>query len=683
MFAKKKDSEIELVPEGKRLETYRRHLEEIDLLRKEGEDRLWDLKVEIRHHKKEIKRLKSEIARTKRNKDLDDGTKEKEISLRLEAIKAQESAIKELQEAIAKAKEIKKTNAPSIKEKRKALKEFLRYNLLPKEELKEQIELHEVAVEDLANEGETRITLLQNEIRAINGNKQIEKDTKKEIVLRDKERLHEARDVRHDRSHALKVERKKLLALLRPQYALRVKERKEEAKKAVGEALEQKKAALYKEELRHKEVMEALKAKKATLRPEDKEAYEQELISEKRANLLAKEEAKGAYRVIKDQHKDAVHRIHLDQIGLTKKGMGDKLPFLEWASSKWENYAYRFTIRDFIFNNGLYLIIILFFVVVAIYCQLKEGIPLFTTNSIITMLNQASPRLFFSLGVAGLIVLAGTDLSIGRLIGLGGVLTVMLCTTNGIPAQVVFFGKPLDFSAIPLGVRVPLGFLLSILFCSAFSAMAGFFTAKFKMHPFISTLANQLIVFGGGVLVLSNGFTGTSDPGVSDAIIGDIMIGGFALPRMIIYAVIITIVMWFIWNKTKFGKNMFAVGGNPEAAAVSGISVFGTTIGVFVMAGILYGIGASLFGIYSGSVRMQSGQGMESDAIAACVVGGVSFSGGVGTIRGVVIGTLLFQMIAVTLPYIGVGDTNAQLFIKGLVILIAVTFDCVKFLKKK
>lgn len=74
---------------------------------------------------------------------------------------------------------------------------------------------------------------------------------------------------------------------------------------------------------------------------------------------------------------------------------------------------------------------------------------------------------------------------------------------------------------------------------------------------------------------------------------------------------------------------------------------------------------------------------MESDAIAACVVGGVSFSGGVGSIRGVVIGMLLFQAIAYILPFIGIGDSNAQLFIKGLIILVAVTFDCVKFLKKK
>ena len=191
------------------------------------------------------------------------------------------------------------------------------------------------------------------------------------------------------------------------------------------------------------------------------------------------------------------------------------------------------------------------------------------------------------------------------------------------------------------------------------------------------------MIFGGMVLLTDNGYTGMPDNNVIKNLTGRIGGGITGFPIMIIYAVVLVAVMWFIWNKTKFGKNMFAVGGNPEAAAVSGINVFWTTMGVFLMAGILYGLGSSIFGIYSTSVKAQNGQGMESDAIAACVVGGVSFSGGVGTIHGVVIGTLLFQAIAYILPFIGIGDSNAQLFIKGLIILIAVTFDCAKFLKKK
>lgn len=104
---------------------------------------------------------------------------------------------------------------------------------------------------------------------------------------------------------------------------------------------------------------------------------------------------------------------------------------------------------------------------------------------------------------------------------------------------------------------------------------------------------------------------------------------------------------------------------------------------VFILAGIYYGIGGSIYGIYTGNVRSQVGQGMEADAIAACVVGGVSFSGGVGKISGVVIGAIIFQAIVVVLPIIGITDANYQLAIKGVIILAAVTLDCVKYLKKK
>lgn len=179
---------------------------------------------------------------------------------------------------------------------------------------------------------------------------------------------------------------------------------------------------------------------------------------------------------------------------------------------------------------------------------------------------QIAPRLFFSLGVAGLIVLAGTDLSVGRMVGMGGVLTVMFLTTSGIP-EISFLGVTPNFSSIPMGIRIVLGFLVSVLACSFFSCLVGFFTAKFKMHPFISTFANQLMIFGGMVLLTGNGYTGMPNSDVLKGITGRIGEGTTGFPIMIIYAIILVIVMWFIWNKTRFGKNMFAVGGNPEAAS--------------------------------------------------------------------------------------------------------------------
>ena len=135
--------------------------------------------------------------------------------------------------------------------------------------------------------------------------------------------------------------------------------------------------------------------------------------------------------------------------------------------------------------------------------------------------------------------------------------------------------------------------------------------------------------------------------------------------------------------KTTFGKNLYAVGGNPEAAAVSGISVFGVTVGAFVMAGILYGFGSWLECIRMvGSGSAAYGQGWEMDAIAACVVGGVSFTGGIGKISGVVVGVFIFTALTYSLTILGI-DTNLQFVFSGIIILVAVTLDCLKYVQKK
>ncbi|HBP43194.1 MAG TPA: hypothetical protein DD621_00675 [Clostridiales bacterium] len=141
--------------------------------------------------------------------------------------------------------------------------------------------------------------------------------------------------------------------------------------------------------------------------------------------------------------------------------------------------------------------------------------------------------------------------------------------------------------------------------------------------------------------------------------------------------------MWFIWNKTKFGKYMYAVGGNKEAASVSGISVFAVTLGVFIMAGVLYALGGFLECLrLNGSMSSTYGTGWEGDAIAAAVVGGISFSGGIGKISGIVVGVIVFQALQVALTTMNI-DANLIFVFKGLIILAAVTIDSLKYMKKK
>ena len=148
------------------------------------------------------------------------------------------------------------------------------------------------------------------------------------------------------------------------------------------------------------------------------------------------------------------------------------------------------------------------------------------------------------------------------------------------------------------------------------------------------------------------------------------------------FAIILTALMWFIWNKTTFGKNMFALGANEEAARVSGVNVFLTTIMVFALAGAMYGFTGFVEGARIGSNTANTGFNYEQDAIAACVIGGVSFVGGIGKIRGIVVGVFLLRLIFVGLTMISI-DQNLQYLIKGGIILFACAVDMRKYLAKK
>ena len=141
-------------------------------------------------------------------------------------------------------------------------------------------------------------------------------------------------------------------------------------------------------------------------------------------------------------------------------------------------------------------------------------------------------------------------------------------------------------------------------------------------------------------------------------------------------------IVWVIWNKTKIGKNMFAIGGNPEAAAVCGVNIVKGSLVIYILAGILYGFAGALEAGRTGSATNALGADYALDAIAACVVGGVSMRGGIGTIKGIVTGVIMFQIINYGLIFIGVSP-YVQYAVKGSIILIAVAIDTQKYLKKK
>ena len=387
----------------------------------------------------------------------------------------------------------------------------------------------------------------------------------------------------------------------------------------------------------------------------------------------AKMELEKDFQQIKDRrHAAFAYRNHL--IDLLRMS---KFTFAETMAEKWENYKYTFNRRAFLLRNGLYIAIILIFIALCIITPMVKGVPLLTYNNVLNILQQASPRMFLALGVAGLILLAGTDLSVGRMVGMG-MTTATIIMHQGINTGMVF-GHVFDFTSLPVPVRVIFALFMCVVLCTFFTTIAGFFTAKFKMHPFTSTMANMLVIFG----LVTYSTKGVSFGAIESSIPGMIIpkINGF--PTIILWAVAAVIIVWFIWNKTTFGKNLFAVGGNAEAAAVSGISVFRVTVGAFILAGILYGFGSWLECIRMvGSGSAAYGQGWVMDAIAACVVGGVSFTGGIGKISGVVVGVFIFTALTYSLTILGI-DTNLQFVFSGIIILSAVTLDCLKYVQKK
>jgi len=163
---------------------------------------------------------------------------------------------------------------------------------------------------------------------------------------------------------------------------------------------------------------------------------------------------------------------------------------------------------------------------------------------------------------------------------------------------------------------------------------------------------------------------------------GTIGTGPYSIPYIVLITVAVAVFMWVLLNKTTFGLNVYAIGGNVNAAQVSGINIKATTIGMFAIDSTLYGLAGVLEASRTGGANNRYGESYELDAIAACVVGGVSVAGGVGTVSGILAGVLIFGVINYGLTYVDL-DPYWQLIIKGGIIVSAVAFDVRKYVTKK
>jgi methyl-galactoside transport system permease protein len=324
-------------------------------------------------------------------------------------------------------------------------------------------------------------------------------------------------------------------------------------------------------------------------------------------------------------------------------------------------------IKSILMNNAIYIVLALLIAIITIidptFLSVKNFKFIFT---------QASTRVILALGVGGIIVLAGCDLAIGRFVGLAAVVSASLlqASTN----------RNIIFPGLNLPVFIPV--LLVTLLCGIISLINGVVVSKLSVTAFIATLGMEMILYG----VTSTYYEkiGKASPigGLSDSFTRFAQGNLFHIPFLILYALAAVGIMWFIWNKTKLGRNLFAIGNSVEAAKVSGVNIDLTVILVYMIAGFLYGFAGALEVARTGSATNNLGNGYELDAIAACVVGGVSLMGGVGTIWGIVVGVIIFQVINYGLVYISVSPYMLYI-IKGAIVIIAVAIDAQKYITRK
>lgn len=326
-------------------------------------------------------------------------------------------------------------------------------------------------------------------------------------------------------------------------------------------------------------------------------------------------------------------------------------------------------VQSFIKQNGIYIVLIILIIGIAF----KD--PRFiSVSSFRDILIQSSTRIIIALGAAFIILTGGADLSAGRVVGLTAVLSASMLQAPEY-ARKFFPGLGELPLIVPILIAILAGLLVGLL--------NGFIVSRFSVPPFIATLGTMVMVYGANSIYFDLPPNNSQPIGGLRSDFSALGTGTlFGIPYVIIIAVITTIIIYIILNKTKLGKDIYAIGGNKDAAIVSGINVKSALLKLYIIAGVLYGIAGVLEAARTGGATNNYGNGYELDAIAACVVGGWSVSGGVGTVPGVVVGVLIFSVINYGLTFVGVNPYWQQI-IKGAIIVAAVAVDIRKYIAKK
>lgn len=321
-------------------------------------------------------------------------------------------------------------------------------------------------------------------------------------------------------------------------------------------------------------------------------------------------------------------------------------------------------IKKILLDNGIILVLMLLVLITGIT---KDNF--FSWNNLSNISVNTAARVIIAFGVSGCLITKGTDLSAGRQVGLSACVAGTLLQTADYSGK---FFKGLGDMPI-FGVL-----LFCILICCLFGLINGIVISYLNVPAFIGTLGMQLIVYGICLV-----YTNATPLGGYRKAYTVISTGKFlGIPYMFIIAFVIGLLMWFIYNNTRHGKYMYAIGGNEAAAEVSGVNVKKTKIIIYVTAAALYAVAGFLLGAKAGGASVNMGQGYELEAIAACTIGGVSVNGGIGRISGVVIGVLVFELLKSSMQFLGI-QTNFQYIVQGIVIIVAIALDIRKYIAKK
>jgi inositol transport system permease protein len=327
------------------------------------------------------------------------------------------------------------------------------------------------------------------------------------------------------------------------------------------------------------------------------------------------------------------------------------------AARKWPHLGH--IISTAFAKYGIFLI---FAIMVLVAWMLSPAFV--TTTNIINVVRQMSVVGLIALGVTGVIVSAGIDLSSGSVVGLSAVVAASLAQQVGYSA-----------ARYP-GLQVPL--IFSILAACVVGALVGLINgslvAKTHIPPFIATLGTYTAIRGAALLY--TGGRPVSDLTDEYNFIGQGAV--FGLPVPILILIVMAIVTHILYAHTKFGKYVYAIGGNEQAARVSGINTGKYKMLIYVYAGFLAGIAGLMVSARIGSGQPGLGVGYELDAIAAAVIGGSSLSaGGIGTVAGTIVGALIIGVLNNILDLTNVSAYWQQI-VKGCIIVGAVILDQLK-----